>query len=337
MDLLATIQQEISRKRKALDSASGSHPLKVVKKSSLEAASIATKMVDDDDSVSVQDLSTLPNEADNEEPAIEDSSYTDEELRSLFREMKEPFKLFGETREDQLARLRKLESGNVMSLEAYSVQNLPSKKITGDQLLLETADNVDSHAPAATSKAEKVRRAIADNRASFYLISFGYMRSDRDHCYSLIYMYLKDLLFSWQDSLDTTGDRLTEEYRRDSMVLKRAVEDIRPLFKMIKQKSLADDVEEKLTEICHWIYRREYVKANDCYMRLAIGNACWPIGVAAVGIHERKARDRIGQGQAGVAHVLNDEKQRKWVQSVKRIMTFAQKRFPPDDITKAIG
>lgn len=41
-----------------------------------------------------------------------------------------------------------------------------------------------------------------------------------------------------------------------------------------------------------------------------------------MGIHERSAREKIFSSQ--VAHVLNDEAQRKWVQSLKRLMTFAE-------------
>jgi pre-mRNA-splicing factor 18 len=62
--------------------------------------------------------------------------------------------------------------------------------------------------------------------------------------------------------------------------------------------------------------KREYQAANDSYLRLSIGNAAWPIGVTMVGIHERSAREKIGQDS--VAHVLNDEVSRKYIQSVKR-------------------
>ena len=57
--------------------------------------------------------------------------------------------------------------------------------------------------------------------------------------------------------------------------------------------------------------QREYVKANDLYVQMAIGNAPWPIGVTMVGIHERGGRDRIKSNK--VAHVMNDEMMRKYV------------------------
>lgn len=60
------------------------------------------------------------------------------------------------------------------------------------------------------------------------------------------------------------------------------------------------------------ILQREYLKAYDAYLRLAIGNAAWPIGVTNVGIHSRTGREKIFSQK--IAHVLNDETQRKFIQ-----------------------
>lgn len=61
---------------------------------------------------------------------------------------------------------------------------------------------------------------------------------------------------------------------------------------------------------------RNYLYANDFYLRLAIGNAAWPIGVTSVGIHERSAREKISHvmNQSGQAHIMNDEATRKYLQ-----------------------
>jgi pre-mRNA-splicing factor 18 len=76
------------------------------------------------------------------------------------------------------------------------------------------------------------------------------------------------------------------------------------------------DVLRLLAEIVHHMQLRQYQKANDAYLRLSIGNAAWPIGVTSVGIHERNARERITEDS--VAHVLNNEVSRKYIQAVKR-------------------
>jgi len=49
---------------------------------------------------------------------------------------------------------------------------------------------------------------------------------------------------------------------------------------------------------------------------MAIGNAAWPIGVTMVGIHARTGREKIFA--RNVAHVLNDETQRKYIQVCTR-------------------
>lgn len=61
---------------------------------------------------------------------------------------------------------------------------------------------------------------------------------------------------------------------------------------------------------------------------MAIGNAPWPIGVTMVGIHARTGREKIFS--KNVAHVMNDETQRKYIQALKRLMTKCQEYYPTD-------
>ncbi|RUS12794.1 LOW QUALITY PROTEIN: Prp18 domain-containing protein, partial [Endogone sp. FLAS-F59071] len=98
---------------------------------------------------------------------------------------------------------------------------------------------------------------------------------------------------------------------------------------------LEPDILARITEITHNMQQRLYLKAQDAYLRLSIGNSPWPIGVTMVGIHERSAREKIFAAQ--VAHVLNDETTRKWIQSLKRLMSFCQDKYPPDTLAQRIG
>ena len=68
---------------------------------------------------------------------------------------------------------------------------------------------------------------------------------------------------------------------------------------------------------------------------MAIGNAPWPIGVDQVGIHMRPSRETISMRY--VAHVLNDETQRKFIQGsgfldlylvLVHITSIAEYRYP---------
>jgi pre-mRNA-splicing factor 18 len=93
------------------------------------------------------------------------------------------------------------------------------------------------------------------------------------------------------------------------------------------------DIFPLLTQIFYYAQQREYMKALDSYYKLSIGNAAWPIGVVSVGIHERSSADKITYA----SHVFNDETTRKWVQGLKRWLTFAQAKRPPPDRRRMMG
>ena len=110
---------------------------------------------------------------------------------------------------------------------------------------------------------------------------------------------------------------------------------LRPLFRLLRSKRTPQDVLQRLERIMLACHERNYVKAADEYIMIAIGNAPWPMGVTMVSIHERAGREKLFNQSN--AHVLNDEEQRKYFQSVKRLMTYCQRKYPPTDPTKAMG
>jgi pre-mRNA-splicing factor 18 len=87
---------------------------------------------------------------------------------------------------------------------------------------------------------------------------------------------------------------------------------LKPLLKLLKKNSLSDDIRDSLSNMVKYIMHKDYILANEKYMEMAIGNAPWPIGVTNAGIHARPGRERIYSKH--VAHALNDESQRRWIQ-----------------------
>uniref|UniRef100_A0A915KL12 Pre-mRNA-splicing factor 18 n=1 Tax=Romanomermis culicivorax TaxID=13658 RepID=A0A915KL12_ROMCU len=87
---------------------------------------------------------------------------------------------------------------------------------------------------------------------------------------------------------------------------------LNPLFKKLKTKMCLPDIREHLVNITLCLLKRDYIQANNCYMEMAIGNAPWPVGVTASGIHKRPGSEKLYV--RNVAHVLNDELQRKYIQ-----------------------
>jgi pre-mRNA-splicing factor 18 len=152
-------------------------------------------------------------------------------------------------------------------------------------------------------------------------------QSDHDYVRS----FFRRLLKLWDHYLQfnrSEQEKKSTQGRMESGIYKQTRDYIKPLFRSLKKQMLPSDILNPLKKICQYLAEKEYVKAHDIYLELSIGNAPWPMGVTMVGIHERSARERIETGQ--IAHILNDEQQRKYIQSVKRLMTFCQKRFPTD-------
>ncbi|KAJ4460758.1 putative Pre-mRNA-splicing factor 18 [Paratrimastix pyriformis] len=149
---------------------------------------------------------------------------------------------------------------------------------------------------------------------------------------SEITKYLK----TWEADLEARPESVkkTAAGRKALNLLRQCAEYIKPLFSMLRRRQCPQEILDPLYRIFQLLEQREYVKASDVYLRFSIGNSPWPMGVTCVGIHERSAREKIHSDQ--IAHVLNDESQRKYIQSIKRIMTFAQERYPTDP-SKSVG
>jgi len=142
----------------------------------------------------------------------------------------------------------------------------------------------------------------------------------------VIYKYLKFLLKEWERELTNRPESITRSVagRHESKTLKQCKDYIRPLFKLLKSRKLEDGLQFHLLKIVNFAKEGEFVQAHDSYIDMAIGRAAWPIGVTMVGIHARSGRAKIES--SNVAHVMNSEFQRKYLTSVKRLLTFDQKR-----------
>ncbi|KAB2069085.1 hypothetical protein ERO13_A08G066300v2 [Gossypium hirsutum] len=143
-----------------------------------------------------------------------------------------------------------------------------------------------------------------------------------------ILVFFKRLLNEWKQELDEMGEAEKRTAKGKSMVatFKQCARYLNPLFKFCRKKVLPDDILQALLVVVECCMKRDYLAAMDHYIKMAIGNAPWPIGVTMVGIHERSAREKIYTNS--VAHIMNDETTRKYLQSVKRLMTFCQRRYP---------
>lgn len=146
----------------------------------------------------------------------------------------------------------------------------------------------------------------------------------------VILKFLKYLLELWGRRLNERSEveKRSTQGKISIAIYAQTQNYLKPLTKQLTKGTIADDILKHLILIIKCMLERDYVKASDAYLQMAIGNAPWPIGVTMVGIHARTGREKIFA--QNIAHVLNDETQRKYIQALKRLMTQCQKMFPTD-------
>lgn len=231
----------------------------------------------------------------------------DEELQAKLKELDEPRILFGEGHAQRLKRYRKLT-------EAALAPKLSDGPIPTTLELVEEKDmKIPSTVPSSPEDLHFLHRQLAS--------------------------YFDLVLREWSSALarrpaevkqSFTGKQATQNYTS-------ALSNLRPLISKLGTPSLLHlDILKAVVEITHLAQEKRYVHANDAYLRLSIGKAAWPIGVTMVGIHERSAREKLHETENG-AHIMSDEVTRKMLQGIKRCLSFAQTRWPPEDLGQLMG
>ncbi|KAK9447238.1 uncharacterized protein V1518DRAFT_421711 [Limtongia smithiae] len=254
------------------------------------------KNIENEDACTDQDTKASDND--------EFDTLPEEEITIRLRTLGEPIHLFAETTAQQRARLRRLS--------------------------------------ATRTAAQLANVAFAAKLAAVPDFMISKHEDDVEKVYIQMYKYIVYLLEQWAGVLDNVGrsaaadDEDADRGRAPDKALATLAQTksyLTPLLRHLRDESLPAGIRTPLAALFRHLQRRSYRSANDTYLRLSIGNAAWPIGVTAVGIHERSARERItGQsteeGEDNVAHVMSDDRTRKWLTAVKRLITFVESQWP---------
>ncbi|KAH8822791.1 Prp18 domain-containing protein [Flagelloscypha sp. PMI_526] len=351
---------EISTKRKALSEDISSRPTKYIRKGDLdriqrqeEEAERQRKLAEKEERRRQEDAERVAREAalllkkeksgkkgktkQGDAPRGDDTAESDETAKASFnpppdeitrrlRLKSQPIRLFGEDDKDRRIRLRALELMEERGHHAPAGQNDFKKA-------LDDVESVEKELMGNVSKPN----AAAEKEREPELVDLDWIRSDKNKLHPAIYWAIKKRLKDWKEAMDARpmDVKQTTQGKFAAAMQAQSADSLKPLLKQLRTRTLADDMLPTLAEIVHYMQTRQYQKANDAYLRLSIGNAAWPIGVTMVGIHERSAREKISSDQ--VAHVFNDEVSRKYIQSIKRLLTFSQTKYPPDDRSQLMG
>lgn len=259
--------------------------------------------------------------------AEDEDDIDDDELIRKLREMDEPARLFGESHRARLRRYRRLVQRSMTPQQRVSEGPIP----TTLELVPEAEMKVPRHPP----KDPEGRKFLFRQLASYFTL----------------------VLTEWEIAMAKRDQTVKQSFqgRQAYNAMVQSRENMKPLFRKFEKGDLEDGILEPVVEIVFHAQERRYVDANDAYLRLSIGKAyaslflslfwrftlttysAWPIGVTMVGIHERSAREKLHESDNKQAHIMSDEITRKYLQSIKRCLSFAQIRWPPDDQLQLMG
>ncbi|KAK3996060.1 Prp18 domain-containing protein [Cladorrhinum sp. PSN332] len=266
-----------------------------------DQSSVSTPAPESDDELD-SDSELLELDPDLKKPS---SELTPSLIQSKLRARGEPATLFGESDSSRLKRYKSL---------LRPTSSLPTGPIP---TALPPLEESRMKIPPPTSIPPK-----QDKKARRYL--FRQLTS-----------YFNMVLREWESALAKENNQDTLAGQQAAAAMISSKDNMRPLFRLFEKHELDESVLEAIVEIVNAAQQRRYVDANDGYLRLSIGKAAWPIGVTMVGIHERSAREKLHNGERG--HIMGSEVTRKYLQSIKRCLTFAQVRWPPEDIRQLMG
>ncbi|ELR05973.1 mRNA splicing protein prp18 [Pseudogymnoascus destructans] len=233
------------------------------------------------------------------EEAVDDDDIVEEEVLKLLEEIGEPTSLPGENHRQKVRRYRRVTT-------VMTTGPIP----TSLKLVDEKDMKVHKMPPPEDVEATK-------------------------WLYRQLASYFTMVLKEWEDALLREDKRDTFASKAAYNAMAQSKKNMTPLFRKFEKGDLDIGILEPVVEIVKAAQERRYVDANDGYLTLSIGKAAWPIGVTMVGIHERSAREKLHESDKG--HVMGDEVTRKFLQSIKRCLSFAQVRWPPEDVRQLMG
>jgi hypothetical protein len=154
-----------------------------------------------------------------------------------------------------------------------------------------------------------------------------------DERVTLIRTWIRSLMRAWEADLqERDGDaKKTAVAKAESQQYRQSKQHLRPLLKGMKKGggALPEIVLAKLHEMVQLCNERKYAKANDVYISLAMGNSGFAVGATALQLKEKGHGGKLDtSNDSRVAHALNDESTRKFIQAFKRLVTQCEQRNP---------
>lgn len=270
----------------------------------------------------------LTRQESNESERTDTVSLSRLEVIKRLRERGHPILLFGENETQSFRRLRRIEIQEPEANRGFRNDFQEAMEKVDEAYLNEILALGTQSENEKSLKEEALDDTVTYESIQEMAKTMG--QGDRNHDMNVIMTLLQFLLKLWGQQLNsaTALEKTAVKHKMTRATFTQTQVYLKPLTRKLKKKNLPEDICDSLTEITKHLLERNYIMASDAYLQMAIGNAPWPIGVTMVGIHARTGREKIFS--KNVAHVMNDETQRKYIQALKRLMTKCQEYFPTD-------
>lgn len=258
------------------------------------------------------------------------SSYEESKKRSREEESRE-YELKRQRHEARKARLEKDK------LVAAQTESLPEASLSEDEIRNKLRELNEPIAVFAETHNDKILRLhkllvaakeqeaqkqaeLKERTVDLELVD----SKDIPHVSIQMSATIRVILSEWAGHIKKDGNPSQEALD----VLSQTQSALDPLILRLRKQELDTDLYKKLFNLLKCIQEHNYRGASDAYIKMSIGNAAWPIGVTAVGIHARSARERITgyHTKEGVdtAHIMDGDETRKWLIALKRLLTFSE-------------
>lgn len=303
-----------------------------------------------------------PDASDSEDSSEGEDDITISEreiIKRRLRELGHPATFFGEDDDARFQRLKELELGtdqNELATGSTNVMQLIERRMAREKTVEKDEEEIlESRKLAASKKqldfsiAKKAKitpvLALKDNMTPFggtygvpASVVLEQMEDDDegadmdtdDSDTRTVVKWLRNTLRDWEIAITrrTPEEHASSMFKGEKAHFRQSKQYLRPLRKSLQTGKVNPEIVRHLAIIANHSDKRQYREAKQAYMTLAIGNQAWPMGVNMVTFHDRPNRHNISEEAS--AHVLDDETTRKYVQMVKRLLTFVESHVPRD-------
>lgn len=254
-----------------------------------------------------------------------------EVIRRL-RERAQPIRLFGESDQDAYLRLQQLEISEPDATNGIGNDFKDAMDKVNEEISKSCEMSMDSSAVKSDVTTSDLNTTIEEVKMLIQELSPSNVNDEQviaKDC-DILSKFFRFILDSWGTELNgrPIEEKTSQAGKNVSARYTSTRANLKPLFKLLKRRTISRDILRQLKLITKDLVAKNYKDANSHYIEMSVGNAAWPMGVTMVGIHARTGREKISQNN--IAHALNDETQRKYIQGIKRLITQFSTMFPTD-------